>query len=51
MLKDKEGIELDKQDTDEVFRQLEMVHEELTQVKNLLTELLLHQDEILKKAA
>jgi hypothetical protein len=51
MLEDKGGIELDKQDTDEVFRQLEMMHEELTQVKNLLTELLVHQSDTLKKAA
>lgn len=51
MLKDKEGIELDKQDADELFRQLEIAHEELTQVKNMLTLLLAQQAQAMKKAA
>lgn len=51
MPKDQVGIELDKQDTDEVFRQLDLVHEELTQVKNMLSLLLAQQNSAFKKAA
>lgn len=45
-----EKVELDKQDTDEVFRQFNQMHEELLEVKNMLSLLLVQKAEM-KKAA
>lgn len=48
---DKEGITLDKQDTDEVFLRLTQLEEELLEIKNMLTMLNSHYDRDHQKAA
>jgi hypothetical protein len=46
----KEHAELDAQDTDEVFRQFNLLHEEMTDVKNMLSLLLVQKAETSKAA-